>query len=146
MDEVWRDVRSNDEPGCGWQGPQTRFKRGESQHELEVLRHEEEVSEGDEYPQEVGDERRVETAYPEQRHVDQWALEPPLTADEEDAYSQTDEDRQGRQWVEPAFRCLLEPVDHGEDRNQRHPRRDQIEFTSVWVPVLGENARPEDEE
>ena len=83
--------------------------QGESQHELEVLRHEEEVSEGDEYPQEVGDERRVETAYPNSDMSISGLFEPCLTADEEDAYPQTDEDRQGRQWVEPCSAVSLSP-------------------------------------
>ena len=70
----------------------------------------------------------------------------PLTADEKSAHAQTGEDRQGGHWVEPALRRLLEPIDHGEDGNQRHGGRDQVEFTSVGVAVLGEDPRPEDEE
>jgi hypothetical protein len=75
-------------------------------------------------------------AYPaEQRSTieEQRAAEPPATEPRERTHARTVDGE------------LFEPEHGGEHRTQRHRCAQEIEAAGIWVPVLGEDPRPEDE-
>jgi hypothetical protein len=118
----------------------------EPEHQLQVLREEEEAAEHDHDAQPVRCERRTETRLPEQPEVDERIVEVPLPSHERDPEQEAGDD--GYDGIPPhsVLRELLQAEDHREDGDERHRRAQQIQASWLRIPVLWEQPRAEHED
>ena len=102
-------------------------QRRQPEHQLQVLRDEEEGPEGDEEAEDVDRQRRAERGRAEQPQIDQRVGQLALPAHEGDADREAGHDRKDRQPAEARFGDLLEAVDHRQHGDQRQRRADKVE-------------------
>ena len=96
MNEARRDVGADDEPDGRGQRSETGLQRRQAQHQLQVLRHEKEVAEGDENGDEVHGQGHVEGGDAEQLRVDERIFKLLLAANEGEAERQPGRDERQR--------------------------------------------------
>jgi hypothetical protein len=113
------DERANNEAPGGWQRPEPRVPRRESEYELQILGDEQEGREVDKEAEPVRCKRRAEGRYPEEAQIDQWIRQRPLPVKERDASDRSRQHRHYRMQDRGVHGNLLDPVDDGQDSRHR---------------------------
>ena len=124
--------RADDEGDRGGHRPQAGLKRRQAEHQLQVLRDEDEDAEDDEGGEQVGAERCAEGGEPEQPQIDQRVGELALPADEDDADREAGDDgEQRRANPKPSCGDLLQAVDDREHAASDSAALRQVELAGV---------------
>ncbi len=88
-----RQQRSHDESNSGRRAPDSRLQHGQPQHQLQILRYENQDAEADEEVDDVNGERCRQHGMPEQAQVEQRVRQAPLPPYKQHAKHQPQDDR-----------------------------------------------------